>query len=197
MEAISALRNLPVAAVNLACASGLLSGILYEGAECFVLHEAEFAQARRLDGKPFELSDGKTIKAKNLPVSKGAFLGVKWLGNSTPILLVEGAVGLLEAAAAVLISDRTDWTVLAATSASSRFFRDPELLERMQGRHVRILPDNDNNGTGLDAAAIWLTELENAGVIVSATALPSECKDLGPIVANPSLYSEFLETLFL
>lgn len=192
---IAALRSLPVEAVDLCSKSGLISTARVDGHGSFVIREGHFAQARRFDGQPFTRHDGTTMKSKNLPGSEGAFIGQKWLGKENPILLVEGAIGLLEAVAATLLADRTDWTCLAATSASSRFARDPSLLARLKGRRVRIVPDSDE--AGLDAAAIWLTELEAAGAKVDAVAMPADCKDLGAVVARPERFGEWLSSLFV
>jgi hypothetical protein len=89
---------------------------------------------------------------------------------------------MLEAIAALYLVDRMDWTVLAATSASSRFCRDPELLKKLRGRRVRILPDPDE--TGLEAAATWLANMEDAGAKVDAVSLPSGIKDLGDFLTR-------------
>lgn len=190
---IAKLRVLPKQPVELAHHAGFLRGILYEGHQCFVIREANFAQVRRLDGGKLETAGGPQ-KSKNLLGSQGAFIGKKWLNNRSPVLLVEGAIGLLEAAAAIHLTDRTDWTCLAATSASSRFARDPALLEQLRGRTVRIVPDNDE--TGLDAASVWQAELEAGGVTVEAVGLPDGCKDLGDFIAHHDQHTESLSSLF-
>lgn len=196
IEAIARLRRLPVEGVWLAYLNGYLSGAMVEGHRCLVIREGTFAQARRFDGKPFLLSDGKQAKTKNLPGSQGAFLGRSWLGApAMRVLLVEGAIALLEAASAHEIANPTEgWTILAATSASSRFSRDLDLLETLAGRRVRIVPDNDD--AGLDAAAGWLADLEGAGCTVDAVTLPSDCKDFGPLVADPDCHLSTLKSLF-
>ncbi len=196
IEDIARMRRLPVEGVWLAYLNGYLSGAMVEGHRCFVISEGTFAQARRFDGEPFTLSDGRQAKAKNLPGSQGAFLGRRWLGApAMRVLLVEGAIALLEAAAAHEIANPPDgWTILAATSASSRFSRDPDLLGTLAGRKVRIIPDNDE--AGLDAAASWLAELEGVGCAVDAVTLPTGCKDLGPLVADPNAHLETLKALF-
>jgi hypothetical protein len=182
MRAIAALRHLPVDSVDLCAKSGFLRMAEVDGRRCFMLAEARFAQARRLDGQPFTLRDGTAIKAKNLPGGEGAFLGQAWLGDAPAILLVEGAIALVEAAAVLLMTGRTDWTVLAATSASSRFERDAALLRRLARRRVRIVPDMD--AAGLDAAATWQAALESVGATVDAVPPPQGCKDLGEAVAR-------------
>ncbi len=195
IEDIARLRQLPVEGVWLAYLNGYLASATVDGHRCFVIREGTFAQARRFDGQPFTLSDGRHVKAKNLPGSQGAFLGRRWLGApAMRVLLVEGAIALVEAAAAHEIANPPDgWTILAATSASSRFSRDPDLLGTLAGRKVRIVPDNDD--AGLDAAASWLAELEGVGCAVDAVTLPTGCKDLGPLVADPNAHLETLKAL--
>lgn len=195
ITAIAELRHMRPDAVDLAHRWGFVRGADIEGQRCFILHEGSFAQARRLNGEPFTLNDGRKIKAKNLLGSEGAFIGPRWLGHAEHILLVEGAVALLEALAAlVLVNTAASWGILAATSASSRFARDPALLARLRGRHVRIVPDADE--AGLNAAASWLADLEAAGAMVDAMPLPDGIKDLGALVAAPETHLETLNTLF-
>lgn len=195
ITAIANLRRMLPDAVDLAHRHGFLKGAEIEGQKCFILHEGSFAQARRLDGEPFTRKDGTKIKAKNLPGSEGAFIGQRWLGDTQHVLLVEGVVGLLEALAAfALVNMAESWGILAATSASSRFARDPSLLVHLRGRHVRILPDADE--AGLNAAASWLADLETAGAAVDAVPLPDGIKDLGEIITAPDSHRETLNALF-
>lgn len=195
IQAIARLRKLPVEAVDLCAKSGFMGRAVVGGHPCFVMGEQRIAQARRLDGQPFTLHDGTTIKVKNLPGSEGAFIGRKWLSSKEPILLVEGTFGLVEAVAAIILADRADWTCLAAASSTSRFARERALLEGLRGRRVRIVPDADE--AGLDAAAVWLTELESAGAIVDALSTPQGHKDLGEVLAVHERHTEFLTSLFL
>jgi hypothetical protein len=195
IRAIAELRRMLPDAVDLAHRWGFVKGAEVEGQRCFIIHEGIFAQARRLDGGLFTRGDGTQIKAKNLPGSGGAFIGQRWLGDARHILLVEGAVGLLEALAAfALVNMAESWSIIAATSATSRFARDPDLLARLSGRHVRIVPDADE--AGLNAAASWLADLEAAGAMADAMPLPDGIKDLGALVAAPESHAETLNTLF-
>src|SRR4051812_5992684 len=112
------------------------------GHRCLIIHEGRFAQAMRLDGGPLDTAQGQQRK-KNLFGSQGAFLGAQWLGGPrVKILLVEGAIALLEGVAAwLLVEPDEGWTIIAATSAGSRFEKDPVLLETLRDRVVRILAD--------------------------------------------------------
>lgn len=198
IETIAKLRHMLPDAVALAHELGFLRGAEIDGHKCFIMHEGTFAQARRLDGLPFTMHDGTQSKTKNLLGSQGAFIGQRLLGTTTHVLLVEGVFGLVEALAAFLIAEdvKKNWSLIAATSASSRFARDPALLSRLAGRHVRIAPDNDEKGIGYDAAASWMADMENAGATVDAIQLPPDCKDLGPIVSNHLSYQPFINFLF-
>ncbi len=193
MQALSRLRTIPESALRTASEAGLLHTCRYEQAACFILSEGDFAQARRLDGLPLPITGGLS-KAKNLPGSKGAFIGAALLGEASHVLLVEGCIGLLEALGCIALADAQDWTAIAATSASSRWENALHYLPKLKGRHVRILPDADP--TGLKAAKTWLRDLEKAGCRVDARALPPFCKDLGPILTEHPAHSETLHSLF-
>lgn len=193
IETISRLRQLPGSAIRTAADAGLLRAAHYEHAACFILTEGTFAQARRLDGLPLPIQGGVS-KAKNLPGAVGAFISAGLLGEASNVLLVEGCIGILEALGCITLADAQGWTAIAATSASSRFHRAPELLTRLRGRRVCIVPDADE--AGLEAAATWLAALENAGAFVNVVGLPSGCKDLGPIVSDSLCYQPFLTALF-
>ena len=193
IETISRLRLLPGSALRTAADVGLLRVGDYEHAACYILTEGNFAQARRLDGLPLPIRDGVS-KAKNLPGAVGAFMGAGLLGEVSNVLLVEGCIGLLEALGSIALADAHGWTAIAATSASSRFHRAPDLLTRLKGRRVRIVPDADE--AGLEAAATWLADMENAGAFVDAIKVPPECKDLGPIVSDSFTHQPFLTALF-
>ena len=193
IETISRLRHLPGSAIRAAADAGLLRVCHYERAPCFILTEGTFAQARRLDGLPLPIQDGVS-KAKNLPGAVGAFIGAGLLDEVSNVLLVEGCIGLLEALGCIALADAQGWTTIAATSASSRFHRAPDLLASLKGHRVRIVPDADE--AGLEAAATWLADMENAGAFVDAIKVPPACKDLGPIVSDSLRYQPFLTALF-
>lgn len=170
-------------------------GAVESGHLCFVIHQNNFAQAMRVDGGTLDTAHGSERK-KNLYGSQGAFLGAPWLGGSTvKVLLLEGVVALLEGVAAwILAEPDKGWTVIAATSAGSRFQKDPSLLGKLSGRFVRILADPGEAGT--QAAVTWLADLEGVGCRVEVFRLPEELKDLGPLVANPELHMETLKAIF-
>ena len=192
---IARLRGIPWEGLYIAHCYGLLKACELDGHDCFVVHEGRFAQVRRLDGQPLTNAEGKPIKAKNLPGSEGAFVGRGLLFEAPHVLLVEGAVGLLEALTAYALVDMENaWTVLAATSASSRLERDHTLLKALSGRHVRVVPDGDT--AGLNAAASWLGDLRKAGITVDIQQLPTGCKDLGALLTTSKPNLDELNLIF-
>ena len=199
---IADLRKLPPLAVGLACSIGALRAANVDENPCFVLTEGgHFAQAVRLDGRPFDLPGGP--RKKTLPGSlAGGFVGWQTLGDAgCPVLLVEGAVGFLEALAAALFAEADGrpgggWGILAAIAAGSSFEKEPSKLPDFRGRRVRILPDADPGGTGLQAAAKWAAELEALGAVVDGVALPPGAKDLGDVLDEPEKHRAFLTQLF-
>ncbi|MFC5457501.1 hypothetical protein [Prosthecobacter fluviatilis] len=196
IRAVAEQRGLLPDAVDLAHRHGFLRVAQVQGHRCLVITEGTFAQVRRLDGKPLEKADGSRIQTRNLSGSQGAFIGQGWLGETTHVLLVEDAVGLLEGLAAMLLVDTPHaWSILAATGASARFARDSGLLERLRGREVHLLPDTDE--AGLDAGATWLADLRAAGVQAAVHLLPAPCKDLGEVLQLPEADRQpILESLF-
>lgn len=194
---VAELRGIYPDAVDLAHRHGFLRVAQVQGQRCLIITEGTFAQARRLDGQPLVKTDGTRIKARNLTGAQGAFIGQRWLTGTTHVLLVEGAIGLIEGLAAMLLVDTAHaWSILAATSASSRFARDAALLERLRGKEVHIIPDADE--TGMDAGSSWLADLQAAGVHASAHLLPKLCKDLGDVLHLPEAERQpILDGLFI
>jgi len=184
---IARLRRLPVRAVLAAVRLGWLKVGQVDGHSCFIINEGTFAQARRLDGQPLTLANGKKIKAKALPGSQGHFLGLERLGGpAVRVLLVEGCVALLEGLALLEMLDPAEgWAVVGATSASSRFASDPAALAALTGRRVNLILDNDD--AGKEGAATWLADLRAVGCDVRAIRPPPAFKDLGEhLAANPA-----------
>lgn len=196
---IATLRHLPLEAAHIAHSAGLLVGAMVDGHRCFVIREGDFAQARRLDGGLLPVPSGEA-KAKTLRGSVGHFIGKALLGApgetgpAPHVLLVEGCVGLLEGIAAALTvdADTAGWTVLAAVGASSRL--DAGWLERLHGRRVRILPDQDE--AGLTAAKKWASALTTAGCTVDGFRLPDGIKDLGDLLREPQRHKDTIARLF-
>ena len=144
-------------AIRQAYHRGFLSRAHVMGHASFIIHDGTFAQARRLDGQSFTIPDGRNVKAWNLPGSQGQFVGhgYGWLGGpEVRVILVEGAIAMLEALAAHNhVGPDSGWTIVAATSAYSRFEKDLALQQALAGRQVRIIQDNEPDGVGHHAAA--------------------------------------------
>lgn len=190
---IASIRKLDTSAVEAIALAGLLRTARDEdGHDVFVLTEGSFAQARRLDGELFQGGH----KTQNLRASEGAFVGACLLGTDTQaVILTEGVVGLLETSALVGIAENGwHWTALAAVSSSSRFATAPDVLAKLSGRVVCIVPDKDQ--AGADAAASWRDDLRAAGASVELFHLPPGHKDLGHIARNPSNHLSLISKLF-
>lgn len=197
IRCVAQLRDVPPEAVRILAWRRFLSSAMEDGHRCYILHEDDYAQASRLDKGKLETRQGPQRK-KNLYGSKaaGAFLGAQWLGGPrVKVLLVEGSIALLEGVAAwMIVAPDEGWTVLAATSAGSRFDRNPDLLRKLRGRRVSILADPGVAGS--QGAASWLHDLEGVGCEVKVLGLPNEIKDLGPLVANPVVHLDTLREIF-
>ena len=190
---IAELRRLPLPVVQAADRRGYLAQCVIDGAPCFVIREGEFAQARRLDGSPIVLADGRTTKAKTLPGSVGSFIGWRTLDTAGPVLLIEGVISLLEAAGAMRLSRTgTPWRILAAVDAGRRL--EGVHLSRLFSRHVRIVPDAD--AAGDKALARWSQSLSAAGSTVDAVQLPDGVKDIGDLLKQPERYAADITTIF-
>lgn len=183
---IAELRKLPERAVIGAAKLGWLKVGQVDGHACFILTEGTFAQARRLDGGKLSLAGAREAKAKNLPGSRGHFLGLQHLGGaSVRVLLLEGCIGLLEGLALLELTDPAEgWAIVAATSASSSFEKSPDVLAALAGRKVTILADNDAGESGLAAAKKWRTALKGAGCTVRLIRPKPPHKDLGDLLAS-------------
>ena len=189
---IARVRKLDPCAVHAINATGMLKMADHDGQRVFVIREKLFAQRRRLDG---ELFDGGH-KALCFKGSEGAFVGACLLGTDPqPVLLIEGCVGLLEAAALIGFSEAGwHWTTLAATSSGSQFSAAPDLLAKLSGRLVRVVPDKGI--AGAKGAASWCEALHQAGASVKRFRLPPGHKDLGDIARNPSSHASLISKLF-
>jgi len=192
IEQIARIRKLDPAAVHAIDATGMLRVADHNGRRVFVIREGLLAQWRPLSGEP---CDGEN-KALNFKGSEGAFIGASLLGTDRQaVLLIEGCVGLLEAAALIGIAENGwGWTTVAAVSSGSRFAAQPDMLAALASRRVRIVADAGK--AGADAAASWCADLHAAGASVDFFDIPAGCRDLGPIAQNPSSHAELINRLF-
>ncbi|MEZ0386073.1 MAG: hypothetical protein ACAI34_03325 [Verrucomicrobium sp.] len=186
------LRHASPAIVHAMVNRGMIRTIMQDGHRCWAMMEGTFAQARRYDGGLLPTSHGER-KCKTLPRSQGRFFGTSCFHTDHPILMVEGVVGLLEAAS-LIDHSFAPWLPFAAISASSRFEADPQTLQRFRGRRVRIVPDEGS--AGLEAAAHWLAALEPFATQVDIFSLPPGLKDLGPLLKAPEAHAALIAELF-
>ncbi len=190
---IVALRHVTPGMVHLFKNKGLLHNTRVDGQTCWCLVEDTFAQARRYDGGLLRTARGPT-KARTLAGSRGSFFGRSFLTRGRPpVLMVEGVVGLLEAASAIDLAD-APWVPLAAVTAGATFTRDPRMLELLRGRRVRILPDEGE--AGRNGAATWHAELRVAGAQVDVIELPAIRNDRANLLADPQAHARSLQLLF-
>jgi hypothetical protein len=129
------------------------------------------AQARRMDGKKWLTKAQKWTKAKNPRGFKASWpIGAANFGTAQNIILTEGAGDMLAAISAVYLSNGQDMAHVksigfACVGGADQDFH-PESLAHFKGRRVRIVPDNDENGTGCKGAQKWTEQLTRAGATV-------------------------------
>lgn len=165
LHALANLRKISFDACWLARAVGLLRFATWKEQPAWIITDKDRlnAQARRLDGAPWE-SIG--AKAQTLPGSWASWpLGIRTGSSHETLLLVEGGADLL---AAVHFIQRASaetllWPV-AMLGASQRIH--PEALNIFAGKRVRIYPHID--AAGGDAAERWTGQLEAVGATVDA-----------------------------
>jgi hypothetical protein len=122
------------------------------------------AQARRLDGKPFDGPDGHPLKAWTLPGSEASLpIGLLEVQQYANVLLVEGGPDLLAAYHFIEAERRAnDCHVVALLGASHRI--PPSCIGAFRGIQVRLFPHYDESGRR--AAAHWSRALRGVGARV-------------------------------
>lgn len=201
LRAISRIRGLDVAALEIAVSRGLLWVCQWRGMACWaVTDDARWlCQVRRMDGRPFTRKDGSTFKAWTLPKCRAGWpLGIGALEhqNVSMLAICEGGpdmLAVLHLARALGCAGRV--APVAMLGASTRIV--PDALPLFAGRRVRIFPHADtahDDGTapGLEAAARWQEQLTAAGADVDVFDLADItgadgvlCKDLNDLARVP------------
>lgn len=163
-------RHLCPDAVSLALGLHTLTFGAVRGFPCWILTDAEgrIAEARRLDGRPFP-AEGHALaerKAHTLPGSRKSWpVGVaalRRIPSVRAILLVEGGPDYL--AALHFAAEFDEWNVMPVAMLGRGATRiDPEAVELLRGRRVRIYAHRDADGGGLASANTWATQLANEG----------------------------------
>ena len=172
-------RGLPFSAIRAAVAAGFAkAGVHSKWGRHFAIGEGEFRQLRRFNNEPFLWNSRP--KAINFQKCPPAFVGASWLDTHPNVLLVEGVVSWLEAAAAIHMAGASDFIPLAAFNCHSTFSKALPVLGALAGRRVLIVPDTGQAGTA--AALRWITELEAVGCKVELLELPVGVGDLGDLL---------------
>ena len=202
---------LPFEAIERVCLAGLVHCKLVDNHNLsneerfrYIITNGEFAQERRVDGGliPVKTKDqnGNWIegraKCKTLPGSVGNWVGIPLLPEpGGTVLLVEGCVGLFEAAAAIELQPEHShgWGMIAAVSCYSKFTED--LIDRLKGGKNTVVIAPDSGEAGSDAAIRWENALKHFGVPVKVWRPSAPYVDLGSIVGNKERHWE-LQSLF-
>jgi hypothetical protein len=186
LEAIAHARGIPVEALHLAVARGILWTTTHRGVRSWIVTDESrmAAQARRLDGQPWRARDGSTRKADTLRGSIGAWpIGLAALKlEHRAVLLVEGGPDLLAAHAVILAEGREADAAAIAMLGAANNPRESELY-RLAGRRVRVVEHDDDAGrnAGPRWAGILRPHVESVDGLRFAGLVQSDgqrCKDL-------------------
>ncbi len=177
MESIASLRQIDIAALQLAASLGILRRTNVCGAPSWLLTDCagSIAEARTLSGVWYPaygtLSERKahTIRGSN----KAWPLGVALLQQFqciTSIMILEGGPDLLAAYHFLLrFGIRNVLPVAMLGASAGRHGIDPRALQLLRGKHVRFYPHNDSSGT--EGFVNWLPQIVKAGCTVSRASL--------------------------
>jgi hypothetical protein len=163
LHALADLRVVSFGACWLARAVGLLHFATWKGEPAWIVTDRERlnAQARRMDGQPWEAIGAK---AQTLPGSWASWpLGIRTGANYPAFLLVEGGPDLLAALHFIHARDAETLAFpIAMLGASQRIHEDA--LPILAGKRIRIFPHTDPAGT--KAAERWAAQLATVGAEV-------------------------------
>jgi hypothetical protein len=164
LRRLASLRCLSIEGLRMAQADRVLWFATLHGFRAWVITDdtRAAAQARRLDGEPWEhLQDSP--KAWTLPGSCGSWpVGAINVRDRSSIPLIEGGPDLLAAYHLMWCEERHDLTPAALLGASNSIH--PVALPLFAGRRVRIFPHNDE--AGAIAARRWHDQLVRVGATV-------------------------------
>ena len=187
LRAVATLRRLPVEGPQWAAIDGTLRMATVDGERCWIVRSTcgKNAQARQLDGQPFQ--DGslrlQPLKAKTLAGSiatlpVGNYHDTRW----PAVVLVEGGPDVLAAYAGIHRLGLLDTVAVFAMLGAS--MRPPYgALATMKGRRVRIFQHNDE--AGAKAADGWARLIHNAGGTVDIWTPAQAGADLNDIFTLP------------
>ena len=168
IEAIAVMRHIDPAAVDCAVRLSLLRMGTVHGQTCWILLDdsLKVAEARRLDGRIFPavgtLSERKahTIKGSSKAWPVGTAVLRKRPGFRA-IIMVEGGPDVLAGLHYAL--DAADVLPVAMLGRSVGGRIDPEALNLLKGRRIRICPHDDPDGGGMASAKRWADQLHVNG----------------------------------
>ncbi len=185
-------RGLPFSAMRAAVAAGFAkAGVHSKWGRHLAIGEGEFRQLRRFNNQPF-LWESRP-KVVNFQKGPPQFIGASWLHTHPNVLLVEGVVGWLEAAATIHLAGASDFIPLAAFNCHSTFTKALPLLGALAGRRVTIIPDAGEAGT--NAVLRWCEELEAVGCQIEILEMPDGVADLGGLLRLPNALDILKEAL--
>lgn len=164
LRQLAALRHLDCDALRIALGAGLLRFAILKGHRAWILTDAAAlnAQARRLDGKPWEHLDG--AKSFTLPGCWAGFpLGVAHAQNYAALMLCEGGPDFLAAFHFIANADRlADICPIAMLGANQRIHE--AALPMLAGKRVVIYAHAD--AAGQCGAERWREQLHSIGATV-------------------------------
>lgn len=188
LEAVATLRRLPVEGPQWAAIDATLRMATVDGERCWIIRSTcgKNAQARQLDGEPFQegrAADPFFLKAKTLAGSiatlpVGNYHDTRW----PAVALVEGGPDVLAAYAGIFRLGLLDSVAVCGMLGAS--MRPPYgAVATLKGRRVRIFQHNDE--AGQKAADGWARLIHNAGGTVDIWTPEKAGADLNDIFHLP------------
>ncbi len=184
-QTVSTLRHLPPVGAQWAARDAVLRGATVDGSPSWLILSAckRNAQARRLDGKPFEMG-GESLKAKTLPgsiaqIPVGCFFDVRW----PLVAVVEGGPDVVAAYAAIQTLGLLD-TVAVCGMLGAAMKIPPGALATFRNRRARIIQHAD--AAGERAADAWARQIHDAGGKVDIWTPDKAGADLNDIFHLPA-----------
>jgi hypothetical protein len=176
LETIAEFRGLSVEGVTLAAKQRLLFCMDSREGRAWVIVDSERAnaQARRLDGRPWE-----NIKSKawSLSGSVGGWpIGIHEAQTFPTIALTEGGPDILAAFHCIWLTGH-EATIAPVTILGAGMNIVPAALSHFGGKEVRIFIHGDDNGQGQEAAKRWAGKLTSAGAALSGFFLKTDLND--------------------
>jgi hypothetical protein len=187
LQRLATLRCIAREALESATAAGVLQFATLRSCRAWVVRDLAscVAEARRLDGKPWDHIGG--AKSWTLPGgSKGRkrwALGILEAQTCRVIALVEGMPDFLAAFHWIWVEDRSDVAPVAMLGGSMSIH--PVAVRLFQGKRVRIFPHYDaKRFNGFDAARKWEAQLRGAGAVVDCFDLSGLTRSDGQAVSD-------------